>query len=104
MAREFRHARNEAADPQVGQAFVIVALKPGNREMSQFHAAAVVAGDGDDCVTLEAFAGATEQLERAAARMYTVNGGADSFHGYWTGDEKYYEGVSATTVVIRPAL
>lgn len=36
--------------------------------------------------------------------MYTVNGGADSFHGYWTGDEKYYEGVSATTVVIRPAL
>ncbi|HLL37219.1 MAG TPA: DUF4157 domain-containing protein [Streptomyces sp.] len=104
MARQFRHARDEAADPQVNQAFVIVALKPGDREMSQFHAAAVVARDGDDCVTLEAFAGEEEQLEDAAARMYTVNGGGASFHGYWTGDEMYYEGVSATTVVIRPAL
>jgi hypothetical protein len=104
MAREFRHAKDEAANPQVNQAFVIVALKPGDREMSQFHAAAVVARDGDDCVTLEAFAGDEEQLEPAAARMYIVNGGEKSFHGYWTGEEMYYEGVSATTVVIRPAL
>ncbi|QJT01283.1 DUF4157 domain-containing protein [Streptomyces asoensis] len=104
MAKEFVRARNEAADPGVGQAFVIVALKPGDREMSQFHAAAVVARDGDDCVTLEAFAGATERLEPAASRMYTVNGGANSFHGFWTADEMYYHGVSATTVVIRPAL
>ncbi|MEV7503310.1 DUF4157 domain-containing protein [Streptomyces sp. NPDC093018] len=102
MAREFTGARDEAANPQVGQAFVIVALKPGAREMSQFHAAAVVARDGDDCVTLEAFAGAEEQLEPAAARMYTVNGGGESFHGYWTGEEMYYHGVSATTVIINP--
>ncbi|TGZ15386.1 hypothetical protein DV517_03590 [Streptomyces sp. S816] len=102
MAREFTGARDEAANPQVGQAFVIVALRPGEREMSQFHAAAVVARDGDDCVTLEAFAGTEEQLEPAAARMYTVNGGGDSFHGYWTGEEMYYHGVSATTVIINP--
>ncbi|WP_317447752.1 DUF4157 domain-containing protein [Streptomyces collinus] len=104
MARQYPHAKDEAANPQVNQAFVIIALKPGDQVMSQFHAAAVVARDGDDCVTLEAFAGAEEQLEDAAARMYTVNGGADSFHGYWTGEEMYYHGVSATTVVIRPAL
>ncbi|MFH8342501.1 DUF4157 domain-containing protein [Streptomyces sp. AM6-12] len=102
MAREFTGARDEAANPQVGQAFVIVALKPGDREMSQFHAAAVVARDGNDCVTLEAFAGDEEQLEPAAARMYTVNGGELSFHGYWSGEEMYYHGVSATTVIINP--
>lgn len=50
--------------------------------MSQYHAAAVVGMDGQDTVTMEAFAGSGQTS--ANPMTYTI-GTVASFHDYWTG-------------------
>ncbi|MCC9312299.1 DUF4157 domain-containing protein [Kitasatospora sp. RB6PN24] len=105
QARAFAGARNEAADPQPGEAFVIVATKPNGTEMSQFHAAAVVARDGQDCVTLEVWSdnGNPPAQGAANAAMYTVADLARSFHSAYGGDGAYFGEVGPITVVVQPA-
>ncbi|TQF03071.1 DUF4157 domain-containing protein [Kitasatospora acidiphila] len=105
QARAFAGARNEAANPQPGEAFVIVATKPNGTEMSQFHAAAVVARDGQDCVTLEVWSdnGNPPAQGAANAAMYTVADLSKSFHNAYGGEGAYFGEVGPITVVVRPA-
>ncbi|MDH6115956.1 hypothetical protein ABH930_002181 [Kitasatospora sp. GAS204A] len=87
------------AAPVVGQAYVMVAMNPGETVMSQYHAAAVVGVDGDDTVTMEAFAGSGQTAPEPGT--YTV-GSTSSFHDYWTGGyySPHYPQVTMKTVVI----
>ncbi|MFD4026383.1 DUF4157 domain-containing protein [Streptomyces sp. NPDC058576] len=98
-AADFRGSANRDADPVVGQAYVMVALNPGETVMSQYHAAAVVGRDGDDTVTMEAFAGSGQTAPDP--RTYTI-GTAASFHDYWTGGyySANYPNVTMKTVVL----
>lgn len=87
------------AAPVVGQAYLMIAMNPGETVMSQYHAAAVVGLDGADAVTLEAFAGSGQSVPSTGT--YTV-GSASSFHDYWK-DIYYspnYRHVTMKTVVI----
>jgi hypothetical protein len=93
-----------AADAGIGNAFVIVDTewisKPSER--SPYHAGGVVGVDGNDRITMEVFAsgGSRERRETdARLSMYTVGGGAASFHGYWSGS--YFRGHGTITIVIR---
>ncbi|MFB7511442.1 eCIS core domain-containing protein, partial [Streptomyces broussonetiae] len=103
QARSFAGARNEAADPQPGEAFVIVATKPDGTEMSQFHAAAVVARDGQDCITLEVWSdnGNPPARQAAIAAIYTVADMQRSFHTAYGGEDAYFGEVGPITVVVR---
>ncbi|MFI9271545.1 DUF4157 domain-containing protein [Kitasatospora sp. NPDC052896] len=100
-AAAFRGEPDRRAAPVVGQAYVMVALNPGETVMSQYHAAAVVGVDGTDTVTLEAFAGSGQTAPDP--RTYTVNSTA-SFHDYWTDGyySVHYPHVTMKTVVIGP--
>lgn len=105
QARQFAGPRNEMADPRPGEAFVIVVTKPDPKlEMSQFHAGAVVARDGNDCVVLEAWSDGNSPPNLAAAdsEIYTVGDFQRSFHSsYGSGPGTYFGMVGTTTVVIR---
>ena len=106
QAREFNGSRNEMANPRAGEAFVIVVTKPDpSKEMSQFHAGAVVARDGNDCVVLEAWSDGHNPPNLAAAdsEIYTVGDLHRSFHAaYGTVEGAYFGQVGTTTVVIKP--
>ncbi|MEU8825247.1 DUF4157 domain-containing protein [Streptomyces sp. NPDC048636] len=104
QARGFTGPRNEAANPQPGEAFVIVAAKPDGSEMSQFHAAAVVARDGQDCVALEVWSdnGNPPAKDAANATIYTVADMGRSFHAAYGGEGTYFGKVGPITVVVRP--
>lgn len=106
QARQFAGPRNEMANPQPGEAFVIVATTPNpTLVMSQFHAGAVVARDGNDCVVLEAWSDGNSPPNLAAAdsEIYTVGDFQRSFHSaYGSGPDTYFGMVGTTTVVIRP--
>lgn len=74
------HPHNEAANPGVGQAYAIV--ETGSRGKYPYHAAAVVAKDGDDTVTIEVSAGSKDAKDRntqGELHMYEIGGGK-SFH------------------------
>jgi hypothetical protein len=95
---------NGAADAGIGNAFVIVDTewisKPSER--SPYHAGGVVGVDGNDRITMEVFAsGGSRERRETPARlsMYTVGGGAASFHGYWSGS--YFRRYETITIVIR---
>src|SRR6185437_3488805 len=98
LAKKFAGQKNTAADPQVGEAFVIIATSPHGK-MSPYHAAAVVGRDGDDAVTLETWAGKGASLPRAA--MYQAGTGGKSFHSHWS--KVYFGGTGPVTVVIGQA-
>ncbi|GAA2963634.1 hypothetical protein LV75_004804 [Actinokineospora diospyrosa] len=70
--------------------------------MSPYHAAAVVARDGQDCITLEVFATEADEPVKGspAAKGYTVGDAALSFHGHW--QTAYFGGTGPITVVIQP--
>jgi hypothetical protein len=76
------------AAPRLGQAYVIVNTAWRGGAPSPYHAAAVVAEDGGDRVTLEVFATQSEpkRTERYGTyRIYpTRPGDPDNFHNYWT--------------------
>lgn len=96
LAGRFAGDKDKWADPQVGEAFVIVATKPRKGvPASPFHAAAVVGRDGNDCVVLEVWAATGSGPPKA--RIYTV-GDMSSFHTVWVG--AYFRGTAAKTVVI----
>ena len=95
---------NGAANAGIGNAFVIVDTewisKPGTR--SPYHAGGVVGVDGNDRITMEVFASGGSREERetdANLSMYTVGGGAHSFHGYWSSG--YFSGYETITIVIK---
>jgi hypothetical protein len=98
-AGDYPQPTNRHASPVVGQSYLMIAMNPGERVMSQYHAAAVVGMDGTDTVTMEAFAGSGQ--DRPNAMTYTI-GTVDSFHDYWTGAYygTNYPGVTMRTVVI----
>jgi hypothetical protein len=102
LARRYVGAPNRAANPRVGQAYVTVAMNPGNTTMSQYHAAAVVGRDGDDTITLETFAGSGRTTPDAG--IYTIDS-VRSFHDYWSGPDSYYQRnyphVTMRTIVAR---
>lgn len=100
-AADFARPRDYNADAQPGEAFVIVTETRGERIMSPYHAAAVVARDGRDCITLEVFATGADNPPKGspAARSYTVGDAEHSFHGYWT--TAYFHGTGPVTVVIQ---
>lgn len=92
------------ADPVIGQAYVIVSLDPKSKY--PYHAAAVVAKDGDDTVTLEVIAGNQDakQKDRSAPGhfyMYTIGDLANSFHAKWSG-LGYFGRLKPCTIVIEP--
>jgi hypothetical protein len=105
------HARDDKADPGLGHAYVIVnkkwLTKSGQKRkrskvLYPYHAAAVVAVDGKDRVTLEVCAtGADAKLRDTDGEysMYTTTGTGKTFHTHWQ-DE--YFGSDSATVVIEP--
>lgn len=100
-------AVNEAADPKGGQAYVIVRTQSSASGVDEYpyHAAAVVADDEIDRITLEVFAGNTDASEKDRSTpgdfsMYSVSPTAkkDSFHNAWKGAL----GRDSITIVIQP--
>jgi hypothetical protein len=73
-------------NPAVGQAFAVVETEygedsqPANTSSFPFHAAAVVAKDGNDCITLEVTAGSTRASQRSSS---------GKFHVYQVGSTEY---------------
>ncbi|GAA1235280.1 hypothetical protein GCM10009665_26800 [Kitasatospora nipponensis] len=100
LAQNYPGPRNARATPAVGEAYLSIATTPpADFALSPYHAAAVVAVDGNDHVTLEAWAGPGTSAG-AAASMYTV-GGARSFHRHWAA--RYFpRGSGQLTVVLSP--
>ncbi|MFD9105209.1 DUF4157 domain-containing protein [Streptomyces virginiae] len=98
-AGDFPEATDRNASPSVGQSYLMLAMDPGEQIMSQYHAAAVVGMDGQDTVTMEAFAGSGQTS--ANPMTYTI-GTVASFHDYWTGAyyTPNYPGVTMKTVVL----
>lgn len=96
-------AINDTANPSVGQAYVIVNLDfPRWKKKADYpyHAAAVVATDGADRVTIEVFAGSTDAASRSIDgnfAMYTVGGSGLTFHDAWN-----YLFKNAITITIKP--
>jgi hypothetical protein len=93
-----------AANAGIGNAFVIVDTEwiSNPSERSPYHAGGVVGVDGNDRITMEVFAsGGSRERRETPARlsMYTVGGGAASFHGYWSGS--YFGRHETITIVIR---
>ncbi len=98
LAQNFAGPQNTLADPQSGEAFVIIATNLVGT-MSSYHAAAVVGRDGNDAITLETWAaGNVEDLP--AADMYRVGNSPRSFHKRW--NKAYFKGSDPITVVISP--
>jgi hypothetical protein len=98
-AQAFGGAKNMAADPGIGQAFVILATAARTAAMSPYHAAAVVGVDGNDRITLEEW-DARGQVSRGAAHMYTVGDPGWSFHAQWGSGDAYFANAAPLTVVI----
>lgn len=93
---------NIFASPQVGEAYAIVRQKAPEAGESPYHAAAVVARDGNDTVTLELSAGDEDGVKRdTAPRFFTQNvGSADtSFHAQM---KRVYGRDTAITIVLQP--
>jgi hypothetical protein len=100
FALRFVGRRDKDADPQAGEAFIIVVTTPSTRKaISPYHAAAVVGRDGNDAVTLETWDSTGTSLPKAD--MYEVGDATNSFHAYW--ERMYFKrGTNPTTVVLRP--
>lgn len=108
-AAAITHAHNASSSPSVGEAYVIVDTNHRPHATAPYHAAAVVAQDGDARITLESFAGTTDAKKRddsGTVRMYSVNPGHEAnFHTTWTTD--YFTGGDGSgsgvfTTVIAP--
>jgi hypothetical protein len=90
------------AAPGLGEAYFIVNTQwPRGGAKSPYHAAAVVAMDGNDRVTLEVFASTADAKKRNARGEYamysTAGGNGERFHSYW--QNRYFKNDSATTVI-----
>jgi hypothetical protein len=99
VSRRVRANVNEAANPFPGEAYAIVRQGETEEGMSPYHAAAVIARDGNDTVTFETSAGtrdAKRRNGRASVFRQTI-GGSASFHATMSGD---YE--NSRTIVLRP--
>lgn len=103
IAAATKHALDDTAVPSVGQAYAIVNTiwgKKGNKVESPYHAAAVVAIDGNDRITAEVFANdvdASKHGSLADYRIYTTGAGmGDTFHTHW---QSYFGKDSATVVI-----
>lgn len=75
------------ANPAVGQAYATVALYP--TATYPYHAAGVIAADGDSRVTLEVFASGQDATSRTVDGTYhiysVVAGSGETFHDTWSG-------------------
>jgi hypothetical protein len=97
-------ASNGNAAPGLGQAYVIVNTKwTASKGSSPYHAAAVVAVDGNDRITLEVFAStraSKQRKEPGSYRMYTTSGGTGhTFHGFWNPQATYFSDTSVTFAI-----
>ena len=94
------------AAPAVGQAYVIVSLYKNSKY--PYHAAAVIAADGNSRVTLEVFASGEDADSRTVDGGYEIysvlpNSG-DTFHDRWFRGSVFRHGTGATppvTLVIK---
>jgi len=94
---------NDGADPELGQAYVIVRNAVVRKSaLYPYHAAAVVAVDGKDKITLEVSAPEEKDPVRRTSfgeyTMYTTGDVGEKFHSHWQGKFKG----KWTTVVIEP--
>jgi hypothetical protein len=102
---------NENANPAVGQAYAIVRQEDAADLQSPFHAATVVARDGEFAITMEVFAppppsspeaeieGGVDRDTTPIFGLYQVGSAENSFHGHWT--ERYFGG-NPITIVLDP--
>ncbi|MER6812301.1 hypothetical protein ABT299_23805 [Spirillospora sp. NPDC000708] len=100
-ARRGQERTDGKAHPDYNEAYVIVSTVAGS--VYPYHAAAVVAIDGDDTVTLEVFARGTDarQNDRSAAgrfEMYSSKGGT-TFHSVWSNNVNF-AGTNPVTMVL----
>ncbi|MCD0449415.1 hypothetical protein LO762_09465 [Actinocorallia sp. API 0066] len=91
----------EQANPDYKEAYVIVSTVPASPY--PYHAAAVVAIDGPDTVTLEVFARSSDarQADRSASGTFAMyaDTGASSFHAVWSSAD-VFAGTNPVTLVI----
>jgi hypothetical protein len=98
LAKKLPAKANEGASPAPGQAYAIV--ETGKIGKYPFHAAAVVALDGNDRVTTEVFARNVDAEKPDTAGtfgVYSVSDASQSFHSAWSGVFN-----KPVTVVIEP--
>jgi hypothetical protein len=79
---------NDGASPAPGQAFVIVDTKPAtNASGYPYHAAGVIARDGDDAVTMEMFASDADAMDidrGDSPPAFEMYGPTATFHSTWS--------------------
>ncbi|GCE15684.1 hypothetical protein [Tengunoibacter tsumagoiensis] len=97
------NATNDNANPGLGQAYVMVVTTAVVGGISYpYHAAGVVAIDGNDRITVEVLAGISDaqaRKDKGAFHMYTVNDAVHSFHAAWSTDPHLSAG--PVTIVIE---
>ena len=98
LAQEFPGPKDHDAAPGLGEAFVTLATLPRKTAMSPYHAAGVVAIDGNDRVTLEEW-DAAGLAGLGGAAIYRVGDTTNSFHAYW--HRNYFSEHEPVTVVVR---
>ncbi|WP_270037385.1 hypothetical protein [Solirubrobacter ginsenosidimutans] len=95
---------NDGAAPGVGQAFVIVDTTPKKNKSSfryPYHAAGVIARDGDDAVTMEMFASDEDAMDvdrGSEPPQFQMYGPGLTFHSAWS---SHY--ATPVTIVIEKA-
>jgi hypothetical protein len=88
---------NEDAAPDVGEAYLIYETGQQEEGHYEYHAAAVVARDGDDTVTIEVLGGENAAKARTSRGKYSMYSTDESFHAFWKKDF-----ANPVTIVIRP--
>ncbi|HEX8245576.1 MAG TPA: hypothetical protein VF541_18840 [Longimicrobium sp.] len=107
MKKEHADRVNTHAAPSVGQAYVIVSVYTAAKY--PYHAAGVIAEDGNSRVTLEVFASGEDASSRTFDGTYEIysvaSGSGETFHDRWWRNPVFRAGSGATppvTLVIEP--
>lgn len=108
LAKKLRNSYSGQVDrdaaPTVGQAYVIVSLYKTSE--FPYHAAAVIASDGNSRVTLEVFASGVDSRARnqdGGYEIYSVlSGSGRTFHDRWVGNPVFRSGKGVQEPVTFP--
>jgi hypothetical protein len=95
---EYSNNANEKANPNVNEAYVIVSQN--NNTKYPYHAAAVIAKDGDSNITLEVFAANEDAQNRNVQGTYHEYTSSNTFHNTWAGHETLSSGDPVTIVIV----
>ena len=85
------------AEPDVGEAYLMYELGKIKVDAYEYHAAAVIARDRGDTVTIEVLGGVTAATKRSETGTFRMYSPGEPFHSVWA---RYFQ--KPVTIVISP--